>query len=326
MSPFGCSETQFGRLMAPREAIHKNVLVSGETFIKGSFSRTCRRCDFWALARDRRPRIVYAWTNHLREFQRLCTLRAIHVIVATGEVDLPDQRKHRGPHPQDPRIFAVESEPNLRDATHDLNWLLTRRYASNSALKLVGDRYSLNARQRLAIARCACGDYAVARRQQHQVRSTDLQHQDLWIDGFNVLTSVEAALSGGVILHARDGCYRDMASMHGSYRKVEETIVAVNILGELISDWNVRSCRWFLDEPVSNSGRLKTMLRVAADERGWRWQVQLVPDPDLVLIRSKQILATADSQILDKAQCWFNLARVAIDSRVRDAWILDLSG
>jgi hypothetical protein len=238
---------------------------------------------------------------------------------------LPDRRKHRGPHPQDQLLFDVKLEPELRDATRDLNWLLTRRYASTSALKLVGDRYSLNARQRLAIARCACGDHEVTWRQQHQVHTKDLQQQELWIDGYNVLTSMEAALSGAVILHAPDGCYRDMASMHGSYRKVEETIPAIHILGELISEWNVATCRWLLDEPVSNSGRLKTMLRQIGDERGWKWYADLVPDPDPVLVRTDQIVASADSQILDKAQRWFNLARVAIDSRVHDAWIVDLS-
>jgi hypothetical protein len=239
---------------------------------------------------------------------------------------LPDHREHRGPHPQDSQLFAGTAEPILRQATCDLSWLLARRYASNSALKLVGDRYSLKARQRVAVSRSACGDDELAHRQQHQVRTPDLQHQELWIDGFNVLTSMEAALSGGVILHARDDCYRDMASMHGSYRKVDETIAAIHILGELISRWNVASCRWLMDEPVSNSGRLKTMLRIAADQHNWNWQVELVPDPDPVLIRTNQIVATADSQILDNAQRWFNLARVAIDSRVPDAWILNLSG
>ncbi len=239
---------------------------------------------------------------------------------------MPDQREHRGPHPQDCQLFAVEMEPALRQATGDLSWLLARRYAPGSALKLVGDRYSLRARQRVAVARCACGDDELAHRQQHQVGTLDLQHQDLWIDGFNVLTSMEAALSGGVILHARDDCYRDMASMHGSYRKVDETIAAIHILGELISDLKVATCRWLMDEPVSNSGRLKTMLRIAADQHNWKWQVDLVPDPDPVLIHTNQIVATADSQILNKTQRWFNLARVAIDSQVRDAWILDLSG
>ena len=238
---------------------------------------------------------------------------------------MPDQRKHRGPHPQDQQLFHVKSEPALRDAARDLNWLLTRRYASTSALKLVGDRYSLNVRQRLAIARCSCGDQEVTRRKLHQIDSKELQYQELWIDGYNVLTSVEAALSGGVILHARDGCYRDMASMHGSYRKVEETIPAIHLLGELMAEWEVDACRWLLDEPVSNSGRLKSMLREICAARSWNWYADLVPDPDSILIGTDQIVASADSQILDKAQRWFNLARIAIDSRVHDAWVLDLS-
>jgi hypothetical protein len=245
--------------------------------------------------------------------------------MAVGVIVLSDQRKHRGPHPQDQQLFAAKAEPGLRDATRDLSWLLTRGYASPSSLKLVGDRYLLNARQRLAVARCACGDHEVSRRQKHQVEAADLQDQELWIDGYNVLTSIEAALSGGVILHARDGCYRDMASMHGSYRKVEETLPAIYILGELISKWNVATCRWLLDEPVSNSGRLKTMLREVGEERSWRWHAELVPDPDVILIRTDRTVASADNRILDAAQRWFNLARVAIDSRVRDAWILDTS-
>ncbi|QDT40160.1 hypothetical protein Pan241w_02160 [Gimesia alba] len=239
---------------------------------------------------------------------------------------MPDRRQHRGSHPQDRGLFDLDAAPALLRATGDLNWLLTRGYASASALKLVGDRYALNARQRLAVARCACGEEDATRRQQHQVQTQDLAQQELWIDGYNVLTSLEAALSGGVILHAHDGCFRDMASMHGSYRKVAETIPAIQILGTLMAEWNVAVCRWLLDQPVSNSGRLKTMLREISEERGWNWEIDLVPDPDPVLIGSDQIVASADSQILNQAERWFNLARVAIDARVPDAWIVDLSG
>ena len=46
------------------------------------------------------------------------------------------------------------------------------------------------------------------------------------------MTTIEAALSGGVILAARDGAYRDMASMHGTYRKVAETLPALELLGD----------------------------------------------------------------------------------------------
>jgi hypothetical protein len=238
---------------------------------------------------------------------------------------MPDTRKHRGPHPHDPELFAEEALPALRTAVRDLAWLLSRGYAINSSLKLVGDRYELNSRQRTAVSRGCCSDQELARRREHQVSVKDLAGQELWLDGYNVLTSLEAALAGGVILNGRDGCYRDMASMHGSYRKVAETIPAIQMLGELLEQWKIGSCRWLLDKPVSNSGRLKTILREAAEEHGWNWTIDLVADPDPLLAECKQIAGTADSEILNQVDRWFNLAREAIEARMESAWIVDLS-
>ncbi len=238
---------------------------------------------------------------------------------------MPDHRKHRGPHPDDERLFSLENYSRLRDATHDLSWLLSRGYASPSAIKVVGDRYSLDGRQRIAVARCACDDAAANRRNQHQLTVEQLEAQYLWIDGYNVLTTVESALSGGMILYARDGCYRDLASMHGTYHRVNETTPAIEILGELTAGWNVGGCHWLLDQPVSNSGRLKKLLGKVADEHGWNWEIELTPSPDRVLRQSDEIVVSADSHILDCAERWFNLARLAIDTRIADAWIVDLS-
>ena len=238
---------------------------------------------------------------------------------------MPDSRLHRGPHPEDEELFSPSTWTALRAATSDLSWLLTRGYAINSALKIVGDRYSLAARQRTAVARCACSDEAIIERQKHRVEPDAIFGEELWIDGYNVITSVEAALAGGVILHARDGCYRDMASMHGSYRKVEETIPAIRLLGELIDEIGVASCHWLLDSPVSNSGRLKTMLLEIARDNNWNWQIELVRDPDYDLSRIDHVVASADSQILDRAARWFNLARLAIDQRIPTARFMDLS-
>ena len=239
---------------------------------------------------------------------------------------MPDRRKHRGPHPEDQRLFDAAAAGPLRRATGDLSWLLSRGYASKSSLKLVGDRYRLNDRQRLAVGRCACGDASRQRRARHCVAAEQLSGQVLWIDGFNVLTSVEAALAGGVILKARDGCFRDMASMHGNYRRVEETWPAIELLGETISRLGVAECRWLLDQPVSNSGRLAAMLRQAGSQHHWQWQADVVTDPDPVLIRGRDVsVASSDSHVLDHAGSWFNLARVVIETRVPGAWLVDLS-
>jgi hypothetical protein len=190
-------------------------------------------------------------------------------------------------------------------------------------VELVGNRYSLTRRQRVAVARCACTDEEAERRQQRQVRPEDLQAEELWLDGFNVLTVLESALGGGVVLLGRDGCCRDVAGLHRRYRKVEETIPALRLLGEMARDWGVAQCRWWLDKPVSNSGRLKALLLDVAEEAGWNWQAELVPNPDYVLSHATQIVATSDSVVLDNCQRWFNCARLLIDTRVPQAHVLD---
>jgi hypothetical protein len=238
---------------------------------------------------------------------------------------MPDRRSHRGPHPEDARLFAPTVQPVLRAAGADLCWLLNRGYPQTSALKLVGDRYQLVARQRIAVARCACSDADAARRRLHQVAPEALAGRSLWLDGYNVLTTIEAALAGGVILAARDGTYRDMASMHGSYRKVAETAPALRLLGGTMAAWGVTECVWYLDRPVSNSGRLKKVLLEVAAAEGWPWRAELVPNPDAVLSAAETaVVATADSVILDRCRAWFNLAQETIAACVAEACVVEL--
>ena len=173
---------------------------------------------------------------------------------------MPDARKHRGPDTLDRQRFGVEAVPTLRLAASDLNWLLTRGYASPSSLKLVGDRYRLDARQRQAVARCTAAATYVEHRIAHRVPDLALAGESIWIDGFNVLTSIEAALAGGIILVGQDTAYRDMASMHGTYRHVAETEPAIDLIGACLARQQVASAHWLLDAPVSNSGRLKGRL------------------------------------------------------------------
>ncbi len=239
---------------------------------------------------------------------------------------MPDQRKHRGPHPEDARLFAAAPAPTLRQATAELAWLLTRGYPREAALKLVGDRYGLLARQRIAVARCACSDQESTRRRAGQCGADALQGRPLWLDGYNVLTTVEAALAGGVVLSALDGAYRDMASMHGSYRKVAETQPALERIGLAAAELGVSECCWYLDRPVSNSGRLKTIIETLAAAQGWCWRVELVADPDGLLAVAEEIVATADSAILDRCPTWFNLGRTVVTRYVPEAWVLDLAG
>lgn len=237
---------------------------------------------------------------------------------------MPDLRKHRGPHPEDRRLFADARLAALQAATADLSWLFTRGYADRAALKLVGDRFGLNRRQRLAVWRCACSDQQQEARAEHELDPEAIRGRPLWVDGFNVMTTVEAALSGGVILQARDGCFRDMASMHGTYRRVQETGPAIALVGSFLAQVEVGPVTWILDRPVANSGRLRQMMQETAAREGWSWGVELSASPDKLLIESNEVVATADSAVLDKVQAWFNLARRVVEAAAESPWVVSL--
>jgi hypothetical protein len=231
---------------------------------------------------------------------------------------------HRGPDPEDARLFGGAAWPGLLSATRDLCWLLGRGYAMHSSLELVGNHHGLARRQRLAIMRCAC---SADSRQRRLERHTDRGHllgEEIWLDGFNVLTAVEVALSGGIILEGCDSCYRDIAGLHSRYRQVQETLQALQLIGRHLARLNVKACHWWLDRPVSNSGRLRDAILSIANENRWDWQVDLVFNPDKVLSETHHIAASSDSVILDRCQRWANLVRWVIDDDAPDAQVIRL--
>jgi len=239
---------------------------------------------------------------------------------------VPDRRRHRGAHPKDAECFASVELPRLRRAAEDLGWLLSRGYPGKAAVQMVGDRYALRARQRMAIRRATVGEPTRAARARRQVGSAALRGRVLLVDGYNVLLTVETALGGGVVLASRDGVYRDMASMRRHYKRVTQTRPALEAIGSWLAAAQCREVAWYLDRPISNSGRLKKWMEEVAADCGWPWTVELVASPDRVLAGSREIVATADGWILDQCRSWVNLARRVVDGAVPQAWVVDLSG
>ena len=265
---------------------------------------------------------------------------------------MPDKREHRGPHPADATLFAADKLPALRAALADFSLLLSKGYADKSALKLVGDRFGLTQRQRLAVMRSACSDAQRQSRLSRRVEIGALPGRTLAIDGYNLLITIEAALSGGLIFRGRDGCFRDLASIHGTYRKVDETLPALNLIGAFLAEIGLAGALWLLDSPVSNSGRLKTLITDLAQDHDWPWHVRLSLNPDAELrgpltvpeqvgwasahavsaawaeahpTEPSPIVVTTDSVILDACRQWTNLAAEIITRRLPAAPVIDLA-
>lgn len=236
----------------------------------------------------------------------------------------PDTRRHRGAHPTDAELFHADEIPKLREAVSELSWLLSRGYQMTSALKLVGDRHGLRERQRLAVSRSACSDQDRQRRKDHCVRTENLRNQSVVVDGFNLIITVEAALSKGPLLIGVDECVRDLSSVHGSYRSVEETQQAIVLIANALQTLGASSVLWLLDRPVY-SGRLATRIDELSAQQGWPWRVEVLFNPDSYIISSHDVAITSDSSILNRVGRWADLKSYLIEYELDDVWLIDLS-
>ncbi|BDS10087.1 DUF434 domain-containing protein [Aureispira anguillae] len=231
--------------------------------------------------------------------------------------------KHRGKHSNDDKNFGLKWHTTFAEAAQDLSFLLGRKYGEKSALALVGNRYQLNKRQQRALSLISCPYDKINTRNSKRLSANHLENKTVVIDGYNLLITIEVALSGGYLFVGQDGCIRDIASVHGTYKKVEETIPALKLIDEALKELKVAHVKWYFDAPVSNSGRLKTLLYALAEERASNWEVELVYNPDTTLIQQNNICITADSWILDEVAAYFDLAGYLIAQKIPDARILN---
>lgn len=261
---------------------------------------------------------------------------------------MPDKRRHRGPHPDDGRLFDPSQHTRLRRAVAEFSWLLSRGYARDSGLKLVGDRHCLTARQRMAVQRSSCSDESLEVRSAKRLAPTCVSNQRLGVDGYNLLITVECALSSALILIGRDGCCRDIAGIHGTYRKVDETRPAVELIVDYLADLTPQRVDFYIDRPVSNSGRLKALIADVLEARAnagpkeakdrfmlgdqggspalgsTLWNIELVSSPDAILVDYPGLVASGDSVILDGCNEWVNLAGDLLETRLSKVWKVDL--
>jgi hypothetical protein len=238
---------------------------------------------------------------------------------------MPHAQQHRGAHPEDRDLFSGGALDTLRVAVQDCVYLLDRGYAVDSVLDVVGRRYSLRTRQRLALQRTICSTEQKRGRAGRRRELQELRGSRVEVDGFNLIIGLEVSLSAGLLLRGCDGAIRDLAGLRGTYRMVQETDAALSLLGSVLLEYQPSGLRVLLDRPVSNSGRLKARIL----ERAANWpievEVELVANPDREL-RGRDWVVSSDSAVLDTATSWFNLLGHIVQHRLPTAWLVDFTG
>ena len=219
----------------------------------------------------------------------------------------------RGFMPTDERDFSEKALPKLRKAAEEVYFLLNHGYPVTSTTRFIGDHYQLSERQRLALARCVSPEQSILFRKTREV--TDIAGETLYIDGFNVIIGLEIAYSDSMLFHCMDGTVRDLAGLHGTYRLIPQTDLAIQALLTSLGDLDVGKAVIYLDQPVSNSGRLRQRIYDFADDIPFVLEVEIENPVDAIL-KTQPLIASADAIILDECDKWFNLVKYIVDKQI----------
>lgn len=217
-------------------------------------------------------------------------------------------KRNRGKSSEDDRLFGSQQELNkLQQGLEDMYFLLSRDYPIKSSLALVGNRYRLTSRQLLALQGMSCSEKEIKSRLNKGLTAAEIKGKILYLDGFNVLILFETLLSGGYVFRGLDGCYRDISSVHGTYRKVNQTEEVLLLVGRMLQELEAEKVIWVFDTPVSNSGKMKAFCYEIAEKEGFNWAAHLENSPDKFLVEENRIICSSDAWVLNYCAGWFNL-------------------
>lgn len=120
-----------------------------------------------------------------------------------------------------------------------------------------------------------------------------------------------------------DGSIRDLAGLRGTYRIIDKTEIAVNLILKWLDMKQIQKANIYLDSPVSNSGSLKALIAENAETFAVKINIEVINNVDSVLEKLPFVISS-DAIILNKCQSWINMNKDIIDNDIKDAWRIKL--
>ena len=136
----------------------------------------------------------------------------------------------RGYVPDDARNFSAAGIDTMRKASRHIVFLINEGYDLKQATTFVGNHFLLSERQRLAVMRSLATNEQLKNRERKRRTGSELSGENVWIDGFNTIITLEVLLSDSILFTCMDGTIRDLAALRGTYRIISETESAVRML------------------------------------------------------------------------------------------------
>jgi hypothetical protein len=205
----------------------------------------------------------------------------------------------------------------LRTAAEDFRYLLNRGYPRKICLDLVGNRHQLTSDQRHLLHRGVFSEKNSRSRKRKKLPFSRASGENLAIDGYNVLITIEAGLSGTPLILADDGFARDISGLSGNFRKTVRTDKALKVILDDLKRVKPRRVLFLFDAPISKSGKLAEEVRERLNEAKLPGDALAVKVPENILIGFPGIVATSDTAIINRSEKVIDLAGHVLRTQIK---------
>jgi hypothetical protein len=205
---------------------------------------------------------------------------------------------------------------DLQNAAEDFRYLLNQGYPRKAALELVGNRYGLTFDERHLLHRGVFSDADSESRHKRKIPIERIRNKDFVIDGYNVIITIEAGLSGRPLILGDDGFIRDISGLSGNFKKTERTEEALQLILDVLKRVKPRQTLFLFDAPISMSGKLAKDIRDRLKKENLLGDARAVKVPEKILIGFPGVIATSDTAIIDQSKKVVDLAGDIIRKRI----------
>lgn len=209
----------------------------------------------------------------------------------------------------------------LRNAIHDLRYLLNCGYPRDSAVTFVANHYRLALEQRHLLARCVFSRREVAELRRKAVKASALLGKRIGVDGYNVLITLESILTGKQVVKCDDGYIRDLRAIFGKYKPSRATDRALVELLNLLTKAKPREVVVLFDKQASRSGELAGATRRGLKKFGLKGSSRATSGVDFKL-RAFDVVASSDRAIIWRAKAIWDIPSKLL--RRKKANVIDL--